>query len=202
MTKIAILGSIHVDGWSILEKNSCDVFEITDFFSDNLIETLQDVDGLSAEHFAILDSETWIRNFLEHARRVSRIAEKHIGNPPTSARIIICEGWKRTLAIAGVNHLISGENIKSFAGNISSLKLVEQQNLSEVMGLWAKRMLPQIFKWSDEDRRILLGSLNEAEVIDAAKEFICSELGLSSLEVEIDEKNNSAMPMAPTIIYS
>ena len=70
------------------------------------------------------------------------------------------------------------------------------------MALWGKRMLPQIFKWSDEDRRILLGTMNEIEVVNAASDFICSELGLSSLEVVVGEKNNSSMPMAPAIIYS
>jgi leucyl-tRNA synthetase len=164
--------------------------------------TLQETGELSTGQIAVLDRETWIRNFLEHARRVSRIAEKHIGKPPNSARIVICEEWKRGLAIAGLNHIISGENVKSFAANISNLKLVEQQDLGQVMALWGKRMLPQIFKWSDEDRRILLGALNEAEVISAAKEFICSELGLSSLEVGIDEESKSAMPMAPAVIYS
>ena len=47
MTKIAMMGSIHSDGWSILEKNGCDVFEVTDFFSDSLIAKLQDVDGIA-----------------------------------------------------------------------------------------------------------------------------------------------------------
>ena len=32
MSKIAMIGSIHADGWSILEKKDCDVFEITDFW--------------------------------------------------------------------------------------------------------------------------------------------------------------------------
>ena len=47
MTKIAIMGSIHVDGWSILEKKGFDVFEITDFSSDSLITKLHDVDGIA-----------------------------------------------------------------------------------------------------------------------------------------------------------
>ena len=47
MSKIAMIGSIHADGWSILEKKGCDVFEITDFSSDNLINKLHDVDGIA-----------------------------------------------------------------------------------------------------------------------------------------------------------
>ena len=34
MSKIAMIGPIHTDGWSVLEKKGCDVFEITDFSSD------------------------------------------------------------------------------------------------------------------------------------------------------------------------
>ena len=47
MTKIAMIGSIHVDGWSILEKKGFDVFEIKDFSSDSLINKLHNVDGIA-----------------------------------------------------------------------------------------------------------------------------------------------------------
>ena len=47
MTKIAIIGSIRQEGWSILKNKGYDVSEITDFSSTNLIEKLQDVEGIS-----------------------------------------------------------------------------------------------------------------------------------------------------------
>ena len=38
MTKIAMIGPIHSDGRSVLEKNDCDVLEITDLSIDSLID--------------------------------------------------------------------------------------------------------------------------------------------------------------------
>ena len=42
-----MIGSIHANGCSILEKNDYDVFEITNFSTDNLIEQLQDIEGIA-----------------------------------------------------------------------------------------------------------------------------------------------------------
>ena len=38
MTKIAMMGQIHEDGWEILKKQNYDVFEITDFSKENLLK--------------------------------------------------------------------------------------------------------------------------------------------------------------------
>ena len=47
MKKVALIGSIHKDGWEILENNNFEVFEINDFSKKNLIEQLSDVDGIA-----------------------------------------------------------------------------------------------------------------------------------------------------------
>ena len=47
MTKIAIMGSIHEDGWKNLKQLNYDVFEIIDFTKENLIQELQDVDAVA-----------------------------------------------------------------------------------------------------------------------------------------------------------
>ena len=64
MTKIAMMGSIHSDGWSVLEKNGCDVFEITDFSPDSLIGKLQDVDGIA------LRTATLTKDILERCHKL------------------------------------------------------------------------------------------------------------------------------------
>ena len=66
MTKIAMIGSIHADGWSILENNGCDVFEIKDFSLDNLIANLQDVDGIA------LRSAKLNKDILENCHKLKR----------------------------------------------------------------------------------------------------------------------------------
>ena len=44
--KIAVMGNIHSDGWTILEKTRCDSFEIFNFDENNLIKELKDVEGI------------------------------------------------------------------------------------------------------------------------------------------------------------
>ena len=46
MSKIAMMGDIHPDGWEVLKKKGFEVFEITDFNEDNVINQLKDVDAI------------------------------------------------------------------------------------------------------------------------------------------------------------
>ena len=47
MTKIAIMGSIHQNGWKNLKQQNYEIFEITDFSKENLIKELKDVDAVA-----------------------------------------------------------------------------------------------------------------------------------------------------------
>jgi hypothetical protein len=48
--------------------------------------------------------------------------------------------------------------------------------------------------------------MNESDILNSAKKFICSELGLSNVEIEFGTedvgRSGSAMPLAPVIVYS
>ncbi len=165
-----------------------------------------DIGPCNQEETAALTAETYLRSFLEQARKVAKIAEKHIGGPASAATVHITRPWKVTLAQAAIDHLASGQNIKSFAGVLSGMDFAQGENRGEIMGFWGKRMLPQIFKWSDEERAMISGGLNEAAVLEAASGFIGAELGLTSLVVEagvVDVgRSGTAMPLAPSIVYS
>lgn len=162
-------------------------------------------DEISADEISALEDEAYLRSFLEQARKVAKVAAKHIGGEPTSATVHISRPWKRNLAIAGISHVESGENIKMFAGKISDLEFVTSENKGEIMGFWGKRMLPQIFKWSDEEKSMICGSLDEGAVLSAASNFICADLGLGSIEIEsgiVDVgRSSAAIPLAPSIVY-
>ncbi len=159
-----------------------------------------------AEERTALEAETYLRAFLEQARKVGKVAIKHIGGPPKSALIHISRPWKRDLATAAIEHISQGNNVKTFVQTLETLDFAQGEKRGEVMGFWGKRMLPQIFKWSDLEKTILCGSIEEAEVLNSAKDFICSELGLDHIEIEsgIDDvgRSGSAMPLAPVIVYS
>ena len=74
------------------------------------------------------------------------------------------------------------------------------------MGFWGKRMLPQIFKWSDEEKLMINGTLDEATILSSASDFICRDLGLTSVDIEAGVtdvgRSGSAIPLAPSIVYS
>ena len=44
--KIAVMGSIHNDGWDLLKKENFQCFEITTFDEQNLAKVLEDVDAI------------------------------------------------------------------------------------------------------------------------------------------------------------
>jgi hypothetical protein len=70
-------------------------------------------------------------------------------------------------------------------------------------------MLPQVFKWDDEKKRVLLSNLEENGVYRNSTDFIATELGLDRVDVvhgESDEdttgKAGVAIPLSPAFIYA
>ena len=161
---------------------------------------------LNPEEEAALEAESYLRSFLEQARKVAKVASKHIGGDPKTATVHISRPWKRELAQAAIAHLNGGENIKTFASKLANLPFVQPENRGEIMGFWGKRMLPQIFKWSDDEKVIICGLLDEGRILTAAAGFICEDLGLTSIDVEagvVDVgRSSTALPLAPSIVYS
>ena len=162
--------------------------------------------SLTAEELAALDDETYLRAFLEQARKVAKVATKHIGGPPQSAVVHIARPWRKELAQAAIAHLAQGENIKSFAGKLAELPFAQGEMKGQVMGFWGKRMLPQVFKWSDSEKEMIVGSLDEATILNEASVFVCNELGLTSIDIEAGTadvgRSGTAIPLAPSIVYS
>ena len=181
------------DWWKILGNNDLIAGKV--FNIDN---------SLTEEDENSLVSEAYLKAFLEIARKVSKIAEKHIGGKATSAMIHISRPWKRRLAQNAIEYLNSGGNVKAFKDQIEFTDS-ETEMRGEIIGFWNKRMLPQIFKWSDEEKMMIVGKLDESKVLNDASEFIMTELGLTSVEIEAGEtdvgRSSAAMPLAPTIVY-
>ena len=73
MMKIAMMGAIHTDGLSILEKNGYDVFEITDFSSNSLIGKLQNVDGIA------LRTAKLTKDILEKCHKLKIVSRHGVG---------------------------------------------------------------------------------------------------------------------------
>lgn len=196
-THMISIATPHIaeDWWQMLGN--------TDLVAGRIFDTPGD---LTAEELSALDAENYLRSFLEQARKVAKVASKHIGGEPQNAVVHISRPWRRELAQAAIAHLASGQNIKTFAGVLSGLPFVQEESRGEIMGFWGKRMLPQIFKWSDEEKQIISSSLDESVVLRAASGFICSDLGLTGVDIEFGNfdvgRSNTAIPLAPSIVYS
>jgi leucyl-tRNA synthetase len=156
-----------------------------------------------------LDQEAHLRDMLDQARRVKTVAERHLQGPATKATFVISAPWRRTLAESALRHLAADQPIKAFGGTVASLGLVDASRTGELMGFWGKRMLPQVFKWDDETRRILLSGLDEAANLAANALFIAQTLGLEQVEVvlaespeDLTERGGAAMPFAPSVVFA
>lgn len=113
------------------------------------------------------------------------------------------------MAEMALSHLSGGNNIKAFMGILTQSDLAQGETRGERLGFWNKRMLPQVFKWDDEKKRILLSALEETRVYTDASDFIAAELGLASVRIVRGEsgedktgKAGVAMPLSPAFIYA
>jgi len=175
------------------------------------------VSGVEFEHLtamteaeqSALDNETVLRSVLDSARRIKDVAERHLDGPAQSATIVVSPTWKRVMAVEALNFIEQGGSVKNFIAHLSQMEIAQGERQGEIIGYWGKKMLPQVFKWDDESRQVILSSLDEKNVLEAASAFIASDLGLESVvvvegESEDDntERAGSAMPLSPAIVYA
>jgi leucyl-tRNA synthetase len=184
--------------WSVLGK-------------DGLISgtVMQMLEPTTPEQQAALDGETTTRSFLESARKIKDVAERHLDGPATSATIIVAPTWKRDLAVTALEFLERGGNPKQFISVLSQMDIAQGDRKGEIMGFWGKKMLPQVFKWDDDSRLLIRSSLDEVESLRLRSSFIARELGLSQVKVVLGESEDDdtgraggAMPLSPSVVYS
>ena len=186
------------DWWKTLGNGSLLAGQVMDGFTE-----------LNPDEVRILDSEELLKSLLENARKVKAIAERHLDGIAKSATLVVTAEWKRDLAKMALKHIIGGGNPKQFIGILGQSDLINSENKGEIMGFWGKRMLPQVFKWDDYTREIILSSLDEMEVYSNRIDFIAKELQLEKVEVVLADspedqtgKSGASMPLSPAIVYS
>lgn len=156
----------------------------------------------------ILSEETYLRDFLDNARSTLKLAERHIGSPPTKAIVQTSYDWKTELARGALGFLLEGGMVKKYQSVFTKLPFVNDNNKGEIIGFWNKRLLPQLFKWSDVEKSLILKAIDEVKILSAASQYICDELNLHSFEVwqagkgeDVGGRANSASPLRPSILY-
>ena len=62
--------------------------------------------------------------------------------------------------------------------------------------------MKQVFKWNDEEKRMIQASINETSILESSQNFIKDELNLNELIVDRSQTIESkSMPLSPSIIY-
>ena len=89
------------------------------------------------------------------------------------------------------------------------MPMAQGERKGELMGFWGKKMLPQVFKWDDASREVIMSTLDEANVLTQASGFIAAELDMKAIAVVVGESEQdgteragSAMPLAPAVVYA
>ena len=164
---------------------------------------------MTPEEQTALDSETITRSFLESARKIKDVAERHLDGPATSATIIVAPTWKRSLAVRALEFLEEGGNPKQFVSVLSQMEITQGDRKGEIMTFWGKKMLPQVFKWDDDSRVLIRSSLDEVAALSARASFIADELGIEQVKVVLGEspedetgRAGGAMPLSPAVVYA
>jgi leucyl-tRNA synthetase len=167
------------------------------------------LDSMTSEEQSALDGETITRSFLESARKIKDVAERHLDGPATKATIIVSPTWKREMAIKALEFLEAGGKPKQFIGELSKMAIAQGERKGEIMGFWGKKMLPQVFKWDDDSRILIRSSLDEVDSYTSRASFIAQELGLGEVNVVLGEspdddtgRAGGAMPLSPAVVYA
>ena len=171
--------------------------------------TLECPAPLSVDEQLSLAAELYLRDILEQARKVLVVAERHLTAPAKQVTFVLAPAWKREMATAALKFMREGGHPKQYQPHLEALSLMQSERKGEFLGFWGKKMLPQLFKWDDASKEMLLSSLDESQVLQQACSFIAEELNIADVVIILGETDadstgraSAAMPLAPAIIYS
>ena len=99
MSKIAMMGEIHEDGWKHLTKQNFDILNITDFSKENLITELKDVDAIA------LRTAELNQDVLQHCPKIKIISRHGVGYD--NVDIDYLNNNNQALAVTGTSNAIS-----------------------------------------------------------------------------------------------
>ena len=170
---------------------------------------MKDIGLISPEEESILNHEFIMRGVLENSRKIKNIAEKHLQSKADKLTLIISPEWKNTLSREAILYLNKGGNIKQFVQELKQMDFVDETNKSQILSYWNKKMLSQVFKWDDKSKALILDNIDESKILSERALFIAQELELSEVEIVkaenyhgADGRENSALPLSPSIIFA
>jgi len=173
-----------------------------------LVESSQDAPALARE--------AYLRSLIDSARNLRELAERHSEREISRVVIQTAASWKSELARDALR--LHSEDFDFKAGgqaHVQSLKIFENEALrGEIFQTWmalttgSKKKRGRVHSWSDGERALVSGELEETAIIAANSDFIASALGVTSLEVypvgdgeDVAGKASVAFPLEPGIAF-
>ena len=99
MTKIAIMGEIHEDGWKNLKQKNISIIDIKNFSEENLIKDLKDVDAVA------LRTATLSEKVLQHCPKIKIISRHGVGYDNVDLNYL--NEHNQALAVTGTSNAVS-----------------------------------------------------------------------------------------------
>ncbi|MEK9731454.1 MAG: leucine--tRNA ligase [Candidatus Poseidoniales archaeon] len=169
--------------------------------------SMDDASSIGPTEMNILRQEQYLRDILENARKVKSIAERHLDAEPQRVHIHFPQQWKIELAKFALRYIDEGGNVKNIINDIKQQAFVTASNVGAVLGFWSKKMLPQLFKWTDEEKLYIQDGFDEYSALEQRLSFMAQELRLQEVLLVApdsgvdDSKSNAAMPLQPSLLY-
>ena len=172
--------------------------------------------GESSQDAPALAREAYLRSLIDSARNLRELAERHSEGEISRVVIQTAAAWKSELARDALR--LHSENFDFKAGgqaHVQSLEVFENEALrGEIFQTWmtlttgSKKKRGRVHSWSDSERTLVSGELDETSIIAANSDFIAAALGVSSLEVypvgegeDVAGKASVAFPLEPGIAF-
>ncbi len=172
--------------------------------------------GESSQDAPALAREAYLRSLIDSARNLRELAERHSEGEISRVVIQTAAAWKSELARDALR--LHSENFDFKAGgqaHVQSLEIFENEALrGDIFQTWmalttgSKKKRGRVHSWSDSERTLVSGELDETSIIAANSDFIAAALGVSSLEVypvgegeDVAGKASVAFPLEPGIAF-
>ena len=172
--------------------------------------------GESSQDAPALAREAYLRSLIDSARNLRELAERHSEGEISRVVIQTVAAWKSELARDALR--LHSENFDFKAGgqaHVQSLEIFENEALrGDIFQTWmalttgSKKKRGRVHSWSDSERTLVSGELDETSIIAANSDFIAAALGVSSLEVypvgegeDVAGKASVAFPLEPGIAF-
>ncbi len=168
------------------------------------------------EDSVILALESYLREFIDSARNVKGLAERHTEGAVTKCIVQTAASWKIELAVNALK--LSDENFdfkKQGQDYLKSLPIFNNEQLrGEIFQLWmalttgSKKKRGRILTWTNNQKSLVLSGLIEADFITLNSQFIANTIGVESIIAypvgegeDVAGKARVAFPLEPGIAF-